>query len=467
MENRNKKIRRQSLLIAFLWTAVLLSGNLVVSKLVERYPMKWDITSNARYHLTEDSKRVVSELHKPVTVYLIESGRKPMDQEIVEMIDRYKKASNGYLTVESVDVIENPTFGSRFGSGVPLSYGSLVFSCEEQYRVLSSGDLITRNAQGRIQSFQAENGITNALLYVTRDKASKVYVLSGHGESELGWLTVLLKQEYYEVEDLPLANREIPEDADVLLCLSPKMDFTAEEIDKLDAYLQQGGDIQFCFDVGMCDVPRLYQYLTEWGLEVQNNFLLEQDAQYRLGTAAKDAITLLPQVEDYIFTQGITDNTLLVAPFSRSITLMDDNVNRATVLPVLVTSSHALSRTDFSNESFFRTEEDEEGMFAVSAMAYRQQETEETNVLVTGTTQLYLASLMEDNASYSNRDFFLNTVAWMADQVENIQIRPKSLISDVLNVSRMAGILFTAVVFGLSVCVLIAGLVVWIRRRYL
>ena len=85
--------------------AIAIVVNLIITQVVKTYPLKIDATRNKLYELTDDSKRIVSTLPKEVNIYLIESENNPMSSEVVEVIDRYRKASNGKITVESLSLI--------------------------------------------------------------------------------------------------------------------------------------------------------------------------------------------------------------------------------------------------------------------------------------------------------------------------------------------------------------------------
>ena len=87
--------------------------------------------------------------------------------------------------------------------------------------------------------------------------------------------------------------------------------------------------------------------------------------------------------------------------------------------------------------------------------------------MVTGTSQILLNSLMEDNSTYANGDYFLNSIAWMSHLDDSVKIRARSLVSDTLKLTVGKGITYTIVIFVMSIVVLIVGIVIWTRRRFL
>lgn len=463
-KGKNSKYSRNAFVFTCLILGIAVLLNLIVTEVVSVYPLKADMTRNQIYALTDDTERILGEMEKEVTIYLIESEQTPIGEDTVEVIDRYRKAAGGKIQVESVDLSETPTFAQRFEGQANLSYGTIVVECGSRFQTLNSSDFTSTETQ----TYTAENKLTNAILSVMSEQTQTIYLLTGHSEKEFGIMESLLNQTYYSIEQLQLLTSEIPEDAQLLLCISPKTDFSAEEIEKLDQYLEQGGNAQFYFDVGVNGLDRLVAYLKEWGITVNNDYLYESDTNRFYGSGDSAAINIIPDVEEYLFTSGVNQNALMIVPFSRSLTLGDDNIKKAVVVPLLSTSDQAYARTDFSADGFSSPAEgDTAGSYAMSAMAVRQQDGQETNLMVTGTSQLLLNSLLEDNSTYANGDYFLNSVAWMSQMEDAVKIRAKSLVSDTLKLTVGTGIRFTVVIFVISLLALVAGVVIWARRRFL
>ena len=463
-KGKNSKYSRNAFVFTCLILGIAVLLNLIVTEVVSVYPLKADMTRNQIYALTDDTERILGEMEKEVTIYLIESEQTPIGEDTVEVIDRYRKAADGKIQVESVDLSETPTFAQRFEGQANLSYGTIVVECGSRFQTLNSSDFTSTETQ----TYTAENKLTNTILSVMSEQTQTIYLLTGHSEKEFGIMESLLNQTYYSIEQLQLLTSEIPEDAQLLLCISPKTDFSAEEIEKLDQYLEQGGNAQFYFDVGVNGLDRLVAYLKEWGITVNNDYLYESDTNRFYGSGGSAAINIIPDVEEYLFTSGVNQNALMIVPFSRSLTLGDDNIKKAVVVPLLSTSDQAYARTDFSADGFSSPAEgDTAGSYAMSAMAVRQQDGQETNLMVTGTSQLLLNSLLEDNSTYANGDYFLNSVAWMSQMEDAVKIRAKSLVSDTLKLTVGTGIRFTVVIFVISLLALVAGVVIWARRRFL
>lgn len=463
-KGKNSKYSRRALLFTCLIIGIAVLVNLIVTEVVSVYPLKADMTRNKIYALTDDTKRILQGLEKDISIYLIESEQRPIGDDTAEVIDRYRKEAGGKIQVESVDLSESPTFAKRFEGQANLSYGTILIECGSRFKTLNSSDFTSSETK----TYTAENKLTNAILYVTSEQTQTVYLMTGHSEKEFGIMESLLNQSYYSIQQLQFLTSEIPEDTQMLICISPKTDFSAEEIEKLDRYLEQGGNVQFYFDVGVNGLDRLTAYLQEWGIGVNNDYLYETDADRFYGSGGSAAINIIPTVEQYLFTSGVNQNALMIVPFSRSLTLEDSNIKKADVVPLLSTSEKAYARTNFTAEGFSSPAEgDTAGSYVMSAMAIREQGGRESNIMVTGTSQLLLNSLLEDNTTYANGDYFLNSVAWMSQLEDAVKIRAKSLVSDTLKLSVGTGIRFTVVIFAMSLLTLVIGIIIWARRRFL
>jgi len=67
-----------------------------------------------------------------------------------------------------------------------------------------------------------------------------------------------------------------------------------------------------------------------------------------------------------------------------------------------------------------------------------------------------------------NLDFLMNSFGWLEQQEETLSIRPKTTLQFPMQTSGMQQLIFGALfVIIIPVGILIAGLVIWLRRRHL
>ena len=103
--------------------------------------------------------------------------------------------------------------------------------------------------------------------------------------------------------------------------------------------------------------------------------------------------------------------------------------------------------------------EDPKGPLTLAAAATKDK----TRLVVYGTANLAINQFLNVQ---NNRDFFLNTVSWLAEQEDQISIRPKDTRSTpVFLTSQQAQAVFLLPVVVLPGIVLIGGIVTFVRRR--
>jgi len=87
--------------------------------------------------------------------------------------------------------------------------------------------------------------ITAAIEYVTGGITENVYLMKGHGESDLpdAARSILFKANLPLAEqDLNLLRTGIPRNCSLILCYKPVSDLAADELQTLREYLRAGGN---------------------------------------------------------------------------------------------------------------------------------------------------------------------------------------------------------------------------------
>ena len=73
-----------------------------------------------------------------------------------------------------------------------------------------------------------------------------------------------------------------------------------------------------------------------------------------------------------------------------------------------------------------------------------------------------------DNSSYSNEDFILNSISYLTNKGDALNIRAKVISAESLTMTeRQVNVISVLLQYVLPILILVAGLVIWLRRRYL
>ena len=447
--------RRQTRYGTMAGTSVVLVLAIVVALnyVLTRRNMRWDLTAAQQYSLSGQTQRVLEGLESPVTILVF--AREPEFPRYRDRLDEYAYLSS-QVTVDYVDVDKQPMLARQYEV---QSYGTIVFNYEGRVeRVLSD----------------AEQDLTNGLITVIEGKQQTVYFLEGHGEKEQtgadrdGYSTVsdALGLDNFEVESLVLAQQSaVPEDATVVVIAGPQTDLLPGEVEALRAYLDHGGKLLVLIDPPSDseapDPEGLLGLLREWGIEPGSDVVVDASGMGQL----LGADASVPVVANYPF-HPITDgfNLLTAYPLARSVNVATESPDGRVAQSFLETSAQSWAEADIDELATGQVELNEEagdrpgpmtiGM-AVSAPATSVEpaltnvdteggetdaEDDETNTgddeidAEADTTPPETRLVVIGDSDFAtngvvgiqgNRDMFLNTVNWLAQQENLISIRAR------------------------------------------
>lgn len=464
---------------------VVLAIIVAINYLGLRHNKRWDLTAARQYSLSDQTKSVLRNLDRPVSIKVFAESND--FARFRDRLDEYQYISK-QVSVEYIDAVKQPRLANQYNV---QSLGTIVLEYDGRTeRVTSDG----------------EQEITNGLIKVVQGRQSKVYFVQGHGEKDTegsertGYsaIAAALGSDNYAVEKLVLVQqKEVPADATVLVVAGPKTDFLAPEIEMLKAYLARGGKVLFLLDPpDRPDSPAptgLTALLKEWAIEVGNNMVVDVSGIGQLfGT--NESVPVAAKYNPHTITANF--NLMTAYPLARSIAPATGETGGRFAQPLVETSANSWAETDLktlmTSGKVERNLEagDKAGPItlaaAVSAPATAAPPTPpadaskpgdgakpdaktedarkpETRIVAFGDSDFVANGYL---GIPGNRDLFLNTVNWLAQQENLIAIRPRD--PEDRRVTLTAGT--ENVIFWLSVLIipgviLLAGVQTWWRRR--
>ena len=139
------------------------------------------------------------------------------------------------------------------------------------------------------------------------------------------------------------------------------------------------------------------------------------------------------------------------------------------IMPLLASSDDAFLRTDLTNVSTTRIPSDYPGPLVLAAAIrdplWARGDDTQTRIVVVGCgTLLPLAA----GGFIFNRDFFMNSLAWLQGRPEAISVRSKSLFLLPLNLNALQIVIYGGIfVFIIPMAFFVTGFVSWLKRRHL
>ena len=484
---KSRKFKHGSLATALtvcLIAAVVLV-NVVATLLLERFPWSIDLTGSGNYSLSEEAIEFAEQVQEEVTITVLYDkqqfanlgGYYEQCQILMEQFPQY----NPNIKIRYMDLYEHPEFESQYPN-LNLEMGNVIVESARRTKLLTFYDLLSfvynsTTQQVMIAGSTTEQAIVSALLYVTDENPATVSVLTGHEETDLTALTNILASNSYQVVTQNILREQINPEADMVVICAPMTDYTDEEMKKLDAYLNNGG--QFgknliyiaSADQSLEALPNLMAFLEEWGIAVTDNLLVETDTSMMY---YNEFFSLQSIASNSDYSHVIEDTSgYFVAPYSREVeTLFSSDQNRKTQVLIQSSESTVLLPYDRLTEGGetwdpSTAEKKQAATAAVGLRSATGASDEISRVFVFGSAQSFDQSILSA-AAFNNAEYILGLFNTIFDKEDTIQIVAKELGGLSLNLSAQSiQVLTVTFMFIVPILVLAAGIGVWFYRRHL
>lgn len=504
-----RKLRHGSFATAMtvLFVAAVVLVNIVTTMLFDRFPITIDLTSDSIYSVSDETIEYIEgiDVAVSITVMATEDEYRSVSDYAVqcsELLDKYTQY-NPLIVVSYKDLNSNPDFVANYSQSlesgdiiVELADGDhtrvkIVSLCDiiqvaEDYESYLSeyanyyGALYTHemfDTYGLITGSIAEQALTSAIMAVTDANPVTVATLTypGADESDVSGLTDLLDKNGYILTEINIQTEDIPDDVDLIIIPAPKIDYTTDEISKIETWLYNNGELEkdliYVASVEQAETPNLDALLYKYGLTVESKVIYETNSSYYSGYQNRTFQTIVS--EDY--SDDISNPYLsLYVPDARAVsTRFDDGDGYYTCQILVQTSENAVLKDMYDTSDDWTTDDaTERGTFYSVAMGtYKvlNQDTHisgYTHVIAVGSDQMLLSTLMS-SSQFNNGDFFISLINEITEKTEGITITAKTISSSGVVISEsVENGLNVAFAVVIPVITVIIGVVVWVRRRH-
>ncbi|HEX4227584.1 MAG TPA: GldG family protein [Bryobacteraceae bacterium] len=464
-EEQKTKIVRQSTVAgrqarfgatAGLYTIIVLAALVMVNWLANRYNKSFDTTSNKRYTLSNETKKVVDGLKTNATIVYID--RASGFDSAKPMLDRYKNLS-AKVHIDYVDLAKNPAEARAFGVRFPGTAYVQIGDRREEAKAVT------------------EEGITGAFLKDLKGTRTVCFITGSHehqldetGDSGLSHLKTLLERDNYKSQSISLLTQtEVPKDCTVLVVAGPQDDYLPTEVTAIKNYVEGGGRAMFLLDPPL-DFSRLHvaqnqgldTLLTGWGVTPQNDLVLEENPVGQLFGFGPE----VPLVTNYESQPIVSDLKGAATGFPLSRSLEVKSTGKATVDKLFSTTGNAIATTKLNNNAVNPSDPSNlKGPFVLGAAGtYNTGDPKNPGRFVVIGSSGFL-----DNGTIgfqSNRDLALNAVNWLSSDEDLISIRPKEAEDRRLNATQaQMNTFFYIVLIAIPLMIIVTGTSIFLRRR--
>lgn len=422
-----------------------------------------DLSRDQPTSLSDSSRSYLADLDEDVTIYLI-APEGEEDDYTQMLLENYEDASE-HVSVVQRDPDLYPTFARSY-TDEELASGSLIITCGDDFRVISSGDLYTVDYTTYSYQFAGEEAITSAIAALTSDDLPQVYLTTGHGETDLpDGATSSLETANFETSSLNLLSQEVPDDADAVICFSPESDFSADEEERILEYLEEGGHFILITSYDRGDTPNLDEIMDTYGMTSQDGVVVEGDMTHML---VGYPYYLLPDIASSDATADFASrNAYVLVPLAHGIVETDSHRSTLTVEPFLITSQSAYLKTAIdTSETLDYEEGDIAGQTAVGMLATEETDEGETRVIWISSPYM-LSDGADSTVGGSNTTLFTELLTWITDSdTVGAELVGKDLGSSTITVDAGTATALSALFIGaVPATALIIGLVIWRRRK--
>ena len=472
------KINLLFMMIIVLLGLALFLINGIALLLSERHHLDVDLTAGAVFEVGEDTRALLRSIDQEVEIFVLSDeggfGGSRYLEQAKRIIDQYPRFSR-YISLEYVDYLTNPAFAVNFPE-LALSHGDIIVRRGERVRHVPVATLFhyAQLPDGNIQvaTSRAEEAISSAILYVVGEESIRIGMLTGNGTVEATAFLALLASNNYEVHPVSAATGQLDE-FDVLLLISPTIDFSGDAVSRLSEFLYNNGDygkaLFYTASAGQGELPNLDLFLSEWGISFSDGAVFETRPERTYNHQPYFPIALY---EEHSLTNMLRDSTMpFLMPLSRPMELLFTSRDGIFVETLLSFSETSGVRPGDAGEDFSPSDAEIWGpMPAVIKSSFNIPITEgevlQSFVIASASTEM-LEPIALQNTSVNNAEYLLNLFGELTKREDAFQIPPTSLAGRTLGItSAQASRLGVILVGILPGVILFVGLGTWLLRRF-
>ena len=521
VKKSHKKLKHGSMAAVFtvMFVAVLVLINVVATQIFERFPLSFDMTSSSSYSISDETIDYVKGLNADVKVTVFAEkddfdAANSYTLQADEILQKYAQY-NTKIKIEYVDLLTNPDVVSEYDDD--LNAYDIVFETSakgddgKEYKrtnVVSPLDLVNfssdviaslsqsgmtietmaagneinflytysvqsptyKNSQGEkksyIESSNAEQAFTSALMVVTDSNPTKITFLTGRSEAaSLNYYQTLMKANGYMVDSIDITTEDIPADTNIAVIAAPTVDYTDGEIRKVSDFLNNKGklgkNVMYIESMYQPDTPKIDELLEEYGIKYEDYSMYDAE-----GTNVSNIyLKLNLSGEDY--DSFIKDDSLAMftTMYTKPIKLLFDEEDMKATKALLKTADTGF-KADLETGEKISSGEQIAAAVGYKAVFNDDNTTSYSQVLALGSEYILYDAIMQ-GTQYLNSQWILSVTNHITGKTTTgITVEPSKIGGTLFDLTD-AQISTFKWIFNLVIpaIVLIIGIVVWLRRK--
>ena len=474
---------------------------------------KRDLTKSGKFTLADKTKEILKTLPEPVEVTFVASSSEVPDPMLAmaidfakPMLEDYAKLSKGKLSVRYIDPVTDREDAIKFFTDVKASEKawSVNFKTSHGFQQVQIMNLLEEpNPMAMYygapddRKFIGETAFTSALIKVTENTKSIIYVTTGKGELSLdpgeqsmSFMKKRLEEDNFELRPINIASeKRIPDDCEILAILGPKRAFTQIELDLISDYLRNQGKLLVALDPVIdrdAQPTGLEKLLEEWGIRARTDIIAFNVEQTLFGLMGSIDVYAQHPRNEITESMKSLSTRFVVCSMMEPVRLPpgpqgQPAPSRWDVAKLAETSDKGWGETEFKGkQTKYEPGADISGPVPLAVCSqerdpnmpppspYGPPPKPDPNFNGARIVAIGDSDFLSDEVVRSgpgNIDFTLNSVNWLAKKISRLGISAKPLVAEAVTIEpKYLNIIFYCTLFGLPYLALVVGGIVYWRR---
>jgi ABC-type uncharacterized transport system involved in gliding motility auxiliary subunit len=442
---------------AAIYLLVVITIVVVANMLADRYNKSYDTTSNKRYSLSDETKKIISGLKENATITYFNQSTRFQDGK--DLLSEYSNLSPK-VKISYVDPDKSPQLARAAGI---RDFGTAVVQIGDKKETAKS---------------LTEEGITGAFIRDLKGTTRTVCFVAGSGEHAIDdterdgfsqFKDLIAKDEYLAKSIDLLQKAEVPSDCTTVVIAGPTHDYQQPEVDAIRNYVENGGRAFFMLDPPVqfgrsptAPNDALTSLLQSWGVTLDKNMILDLNPVGQLAGLGPQVALVTTYTTQPIVAQ--MRGSAVGFPLARSLDIKStDKVN---VEKLFDSSSSSLATSNLSSpEVSVADPNNRKGPLTIAAAGTYNtgKPNSQGRFVVTGSSSWAANRFLGFNG---NSDLASNAVNGLASDEDLISIKPKPQDDRRITMTRaQLNLVRGTSQFLLPLLVVVAGTMVWWKRR--
>ena len=268
-----------ALTISFVALVVVI--NVIFSALATNYLWFVDMTKEKMFNISDATRMLLDPFrHKEdldIRIIFCQDPDKleeSLETKLVHNMAQQYAHEFDFITVDYIDIIKHPALANPYKTTTETTVKTtdVIIENGSDFRKFALEAFYTfARDTGKVFALNAEFKITSAILQMIGDRPIAYFTI-GHGESVEGSKIYEMFQDAgFDVRQIDLSKEDMDSSAKVVVINNPRTDFlgfkdSVNEIAKIDALLDNYGNLMVFLDATVRELPELEEFLAEWGI---------------------------------------------------------------------------------------------------------------------------------------------------------------------------------------------------------